>query len=537
MLSMSLLIFAGCFGGGQTGELEDPVAGFAELIEAHRMAWQKAILEILPQIESYQKSETRFAINGKAEVDQAGGAIDFDFVADGKSDMTDPTDPKMEANLALDAALEGDAFNGSASAAVTLKVVNASVFLSLESLDVDFPNIPTSEILAPIKPLLGKWYGDSFDTINDQVEQEALVEEMLVGRLQGPSEMRERIGTIIADTELFTMNEYLGVEEGIQKFDVTVNNAELIDAGNQIIDLFTVSEAEKERMKAELQNDLANITISGTLGILATEPKYFTFDGIVVDAGDPTGNADIAISFMQKQKTFAINQASSGWHTKLEIASTGNTHDFTILGGETAEETIVIVQGSKSPSAFTFSLTDPETNTERVAIALTKDRDGWSGTITSTDQPENVIEVSGLTFDEKSFATTLIVKNNDEVLATISVSYEVDEASSVLVTPPESFDPFADLIGNFLPMMMMGAPGIGAPPGALPVATSTPGQPADFPLDEPALEDEVDAPGGTERAPLPPTLPEGVTIEGLPEGMTEADIQTLMEANGIELPQ
>lgn len=534
-LIICLGLFAGCGGNDdQNGQLENPTAAFAELTAEHRQAWQETILELLPQMRSFEKSNTRLAVNGNAQVDDAGNRLTFDFIADGKSDLSDPADPKVEANLSLSGTLNGGEMPGNANAALVMKVVNSSIFLSLKSLEVDFPSVPTSEILAPIKPLIGKWYGDSFDTISDQTGQSMNIQDVLVGRLRGPGEVREQIAEIIGNTEVFILDEYLGAEAGMQRFAVTVDNAALISAGNQIIDLLTTSDAEKTRMKTELEQTLSEVTISGTLALDGDEPKYFAFDGTVVNTTDAEQNADILISFMPESKTFAVESATNGESGRLEIKSEGDSHVFTLVDSNDAGEEVTVMTGTKSESALSVVLYNPETSEQQISIDLTETGGSWSGTITNADQPENVIEVEGLAFDEQSFEATFIVKNGDEVLATINISYEVEEIDSVIVTPPESYDPFANLIGNFLPLMMMGAPGISAPAVELPTATSVPGQPAELPLDDDtgAIDTET---GTTIEGEF--QLPEGVTIEGLPEGMTEADIQAMLEASGASLPQ
>ncbi len=530
-MMVTLLVLAGCSGDKNTDQLENPSVAFAKLTAEHREAWQETILDLLPEMKSYAKSQTRFTVNGDAMINETDGKLTFDFIADGKSDTSDQNDPKMEAGLTLSGMLTGGVFAGSANAALDLKVVNSSVFLSLKSLEVDFPSVPTSEILAPIKPIIGKWYGDSFDTISEQTGQNMNVQDILMGRLQGPGEVREKIAEIIGSTELFTMNEYLGAEAGLQKFSVTVNNAAIISAGEQIIDILTTAETEKVRMKADLNESIATLTISGTLGLLQDEPKYFTFDGTVVDTASAENNADVVISFMEDTKSFAVEPATGDQSMKLTIMSSDDSHDFTVYEGKKSAEPVVVIKGNKSPSSLTLSLFDPETQAEKVTVALTESGGTWSGTITNADQPDTIIEINELTFDESSLKGTVIVKNKTETLATVNVSYEVSEATSVIVSPPETYDPFANLIGNFLPLMMMGAPGIGAPEGGVPTESTLPGQTPTASDDSETIENTIeDSAAVSTSAPV-------ISPEDLPAGITEAEIKAMIEASGGSLPQ
>lgn len=522
MLVFSVALLSACSFGKDSEKLKDPQASFDDLTAKNRQAWQETILDMLPNMKSFDLAQTKFTVFGNAKTDETGGAINFNVTADSQVDASNAEDPKMDATVNVKGNIDSGAYKGTASASLNLMIANSHVFANLKALEVNFPNVPTSEILAPVKQIIGKWYGDSFDTIAAQTGQNLKIKEAFSGNIKGPGVLRQEIATIIAGTDVFTMTEYLGPENGFQKFNVTVDNEKLRTSAEQIIDLMITAEAEKTAAKNDLQAKIANTDITGVLGLQQDDPKYFTFEGDVKNTQAPEKNSKVSISFLKDKKTFAIADAAAKTHSTLQITSTGDSSVFSIIGGKTAEENITILEGSKSATSFTATITNPDDNQKKATIALTKAAEVWSGTVTTQDKPDTVIQIENMTFDQTTFKATFIVKTKETAVANINLAYEIKEIQSLTLTPPASYEPFGNLLQNFLPLMMMGAPGLGGAqtgglegsprPSDLPLGTedavilSTPDAPANT-ADIPQIEpDETDL-----GLPEPPAVPAGMT--------------------------
>lgn len=472
-MALVLVVFAGCKAKDEQVVLENPQQTFTELTARHRDAWKDTILGLLPEMEAYEKSKSSFSLKGNAAMADES-TIDFAFDANGEADMTNAEDPLMKTALSAEADLKGGAFEGNAKASLEMIVANASIFLSLKELAVDFPDFPTSEILDPIRQHVGKWYGDTFVSLNEQTGMD--IQKTYLNRLNNPAEVREKIGAIITDTELFTMKSYVGEENGMYRFDVELNKPELRSALEAVMNMSAVTEAQKQQALADFDADMANLTVTGVLGLDQNDPKYFSFDGTITDATDAAKSGTIKMAILKEKKT--VDLAQNGETTTLTIDHTEAGDAFSVTQGKADKAPVETAKGTIGETTITLAANDVETAKPVFELALNKTGDTWAGTakMLEEDKVVQVVEIGDLAFTKDSLNAKLVIKNEEEKeVMNMTIAYQTEAAETVSIVSPESYDQFSVLLQNFLPLMMMGAPGLTAPGMTAPM----PGLPAD----------------------------------------------------------
>lgn len=493
-------LLSGCFGGDKDTQgpaegkvVDNPQVLFDDLTAQNKAAWAKEIDDFFPDVKAYEKTKTNFDADIKLQIEELQGDLEMNIEAENETDMSSPEDPQMKSSFDIEGKLTGEAYSGEGKASFEMLITNAMVFARLKNISAEIPNIPTSEILAPVKPLLEKWYGDSFNTINEAIGDEFSVQDMFIQNAAGVEKIRAEIIDMFSGYKAFTMKEGLSTENGMYRFAVELDKEATKEQLIRIAKLQQMSETAMEEYKTDITEDLANIDMEGTLSFSVENPKYFAFEGVLTDSSDIENNANIALSIMEKEKNITITSPENQEHFSFTIESTDNdVHTFSFGGGETAEENITLLSGSISEESFnvdilnsaTSSVFDSDEN-ETNKIRMKKDGDEWKGTITITEAEGGmVINISKLVFDETSVALVGTATFDEKEVGSFVINYSHEEAGSVEVEIPESYSPFGDLLENFVPAMGMGSPAF-VEEGSLPPGAEMP------PLPEEMTEEEL----------------------------------------------
>ncbi len=485
LLALPLLIFAGCSLFPNTPPKEDatpsdPIAAYNMLSEKNRNAWKDVILDMIPEIDQYEISETDFTLKGTGRIEDIDGDINVSLTAENASDTTNPDNVKMKSKITLGGNLASAMMTGEVKGILEMVVSDASIFASLKELSVDVPNIPTSEIMNQIDPLIGKWYGDTFETLNENIGEGIDLQKIFAKKAVGPAEMRKKIGEIAATTNIFNMKKRLDDQDGFIRFEVELNKQELQKAILELAELSNPPENEYEKMKTDIEEGLKNVEVNGTLAFLSSEPKYFTFTGTVINSENADDNGTLSFSVLENKKVLSFSESGEKTgHATFEVLSEGDTDSFRVYGGETAQEEETVLTGKKSDSLFEAVISDPNMKKEIAKITLNKEGKSWAGKITNTDVPDMVINIDRLEFDNTSINIEIKVKKADTEIGSGSIEYVIHKAKSVDISAPESHEAFGVLMDTFLPMMSLGAPGLNSP-GTPPPGAGFPPAPDDM---------------------------------------------------------
>ncbi len=466
-MTLTLVAFAGCNlseeggNGGPAPDPENPQAMFDELYPQHLEAWADTITEQFPEFESYDVSETELTVDGTANLIDISSTGMFTLAINGRTDRSEPENPVAQAEMEFNGEMEGEQ-EGTVRARVEMRMVNQMIYASLRTLDVEIPQVPVSQFMVNIEPLIGNWFGDNLARMREFPGAEGNIDNILEGQWLNAQELKTGMRDIIADATIFEMEEGLPSDGDFYVFRVSVNKDELIRTAVAFSELAQASESQVDQYEADLREDLERVEIGGILSIHGDEPKYFKFDGELVNSEATDQNAKIMATVLENEKSIEIMPENAD-HTKMTVTSTGNTHQFSLMVGENEDENITIVDGEKSDSEITMNMYAGIEEGEEPQAVLQLEKSGaqWTGTITSSQNPDVVIFIESLSFNESSFDMSALVKDGEEELVTLNVSYDMQEASNVEVEAPEEYEPFGELMTTFMGGMMMGVPGGG----------------------------------------------------------------------------
>jgi hypothetical protein len=476
--ALSLALFSGCFGQPTDQEApptESPQQAFDRLSQENRAAISKEILDQIPMANQYDMSESTFAINASAFIPEEGVDLNAEINITSQVDNTNPESPESSTEIQLSGKAMGEVFSGEANALLEVVIAQAKIYARIREITVDIPNIPISQIMDPIEPIIGQWYGDSFDTINESLGEGMNLQDILAQGAKGPAQTREDLGEIIKNANIFDMQDRLEDENGFAKFAIRLNKESFKKTILDIISLSNPSEEYLEQVKQDMDKDFENFEMTGTVRYLIENPKFFTLAARVQETND----AEIIISYLESEKIFSMKELNESGetegHATLTITHNGETNTFDITGGENSEEKETLIKGTQSENSFSATLYDVDQNKEFASLSLEKQGNIWSGEITNTENPKMIIKIDSLSYNMESFSLKITVVENNENIGNGSVNFTIREIGKVNITPPGDFEPFAKLMETFLPIMMMGAsgaqPDMAPPMGELPPMT------------------------------------------------------------------
>lgn len=469
-----IVLFSAC-GGKKEDKIampENPQQAYTDLMQQNSDIWSETLKDLFPAIESPKKSETNLSAHFHANIAELAGELDVSIEAKAKTDATQPENPRMTSALDLAGKMTG-AFAGEAKANLEMIVADAMVYARLKDLKLSIPQFATSEIMAPITPLLGKWYGDSFNTINEGMGKDFDLQKMFVRSSEGTEKIRDEILDILTSHNELTFVEMQGVENGKYVFSVKVDNKIVKEKMIRLAEVGgNMSDAEKEQMRADVDEQFKNTNITGTLRISPENPKYFSFEGKNTNTET---NEEVSLVANIEENTKKITVLSfGGEYITLSIQQEGNKNIFSVSGGKSTAEEKTLLTGSMTDNSFDMKIFD-ETGEVTGNISLTKSGENWSGRLVLTDKTkgEVTINIEKLTFNTTSFELLFAVTQAENELGKGEISYALSEIDSVDIKAPAEHEPFGSLMEQFIPTMSIGSPTF-VEPGTVPQITEEP---------------------------------------------------------------
>ncbi len=443
----TIVLFSGCL--GQTAVPTDgtlppnPTATFDDLTQKSRDAWANEVASMLPDFISFKKYASDFSLKGEAQIPEMGGSASFALTATGENDMTDPSNIVGKSDISLSGDISG-MFTGSMKLDLSFILANKSVFLSIKELILDFPMIPSSQVVEPLKASFGKWYGDTFEKIDELTGGQMNIAESIVSA-KTPAQMSDELIRIIQTRKIWKMVSAEAVTGGQYVFEVELDKAELKGAILDFLALGNIPQEEKTTIEADLDKDLAVLEVKGKLFLSAQDPKDFRFNGVVVSTKEgESSSTNIVVVMNENEKSFSGKTTETGEHASFSIKSEGGVENFEVIGGKTAEENQTLVRGSKSENEMKATFFDPELGTEVATIILAQKDKKWSGTIQMKDQPV-VVQIADLEIGGTKIAGKVTVKNGETELGKAEMSYSITEKSGISVSAPAEFESFDQL--------------------------------------------------------------------------------------------
>jgi len=463
----AIALLSGCFGKPEIpadgATPENPAAKFDELTQKSRDAWADDLFADVPVFD-FQKYRSDFALTGAVDAPNVGGKVNFELSVTGESDLSDLKNPKSSGKINLSTKVDG-IFSGDGKIVAKFIVADKSLFASIEEIALNFPQIPASQIIAPLKPHFGKWYGDTLENIDAKTNGTTNFAG-LFQNYKTPKMAISDLKKIIKTRKLFQMKSAKPVKNGFYIFEVELDEKEFLAAFDDILKLSNVPESDRKKAETQLENGLKTVSISGTLSISAENPKYFRFEGKSVNTKKTDKKpTDILLVVTKDERTLSLKNPEKD-HFTITDKIKDDENVFEISGGDTPEKNETILRGKKSKTHFEFAFLEPKTEREVFSAALDKKDDNWTGTGKFADFPI-VVEIQKLKFENFShFETEISVKENDLEKAHFSITGKVTEDKSISISAPSEFGKFEELVPAFEAVLR--APTAGPPAGTPP---------------------------------------------------------------------
>jgi len=461
LLALIPFVTACTFGGSDTPQAtegkapKNPEKTFQELTTKHNNAWADTVSDLLPEMADYTQTESAFALNAEATIPETGGTLNLTITAESASDFSRENDPLAQSTIAIKGSLDGD-FAGAVETTLQVQVVNDGLYLSLADLDVSIPNVPASELNLITQGFVGQWFGDSFETIKQLSGGQLDIKQAIMSRAKGVAAAQADILNLIRNAKLFSYKASLPSENGFFLFEVELSKESLRDTVLSLLTLSNAPQSEIDRLSTEMDAELEKATLTGTLGILAADPKYFTFSGAVTNTDFPDDSLMIDASFLEGEKTLKIFSVQKETGAELTITSSeaGDAFTFSLLN---KQEKKVFFQGTRGEAKISLEVFDPEAGIQLGKMELVKEGEVWGGMITTDQSPDILVEISNLRIDKENATITLVAKNGETLLGKADITSEVHEGKALVLTAPEGAQSFQSL----LPLILGASGGFG----------------------------------------------------------------------------
>jgi hypothetical protein len=305
---------------------------FATVTTAHRNA---LIAKMSPESVTSQNNEV--AISGDIKTQMNTGSFQAAFSSNSRVAGLD-SDTTMTLSGSANAPEVGGVANMNMSMNMLSK--SGSGYLRINALDIITANPGVSEMIGGfVRDLKGRWLlldGEAA-TLNQSTNQELL------------RELQKKL----SERNLLTMTRDLGIENGMYRYEITIDKKELLELTKTITQVSTgtgMTTAELERA----QKSIDASSFSGTLSVNQSDKEYgaMTLNYSLVETGGSTGRY-VANSEKSEETTAQI--------APPEIGSM--SYDFNAdgvkLGLKNAEQSIVLdLKKSLTKYAGTLSLTE-----------------------------------------------------------------------------------------------------------------------------------------------------------------------------------
>lgn len=403
---------------------------FAEAYGQNRQAMQKAFEEAFAKLEYYEKMTGTASLEGKIDI-PAVTTGSFNLTMDSKVDYSNQDNPKTEINAKVtgEAALpDGTQFDGHASFDF---IVDNGIFINLDEITLNTPDVPSSEFDALFAPFLGNWYGETYDSLAEITGQDINLSSIFMT----PEKIKEELLATI-DTKLFAYQEGLPAKDGFQMFKVKVDLDALEEA---MINLMSMQSNPQQEMMisqfkelfyfketfAETKKTFNNI--EGELGF-AENPKYFKFDGV---ASAEDGSVNISFAYLENESYLVLSPSEAQGSEAFVLNCKKDGDIITTEIYLDKEKSNKVFEAKKTDTSFVA--TAYFMGAEQGNINLAKEGETWKGTINAAG---NTVNIDALSYGKNSFELAISMAD----VFSISMKSSGQEDKSVSITAPETYE-------------------------------------------------------------------------------------------------
>ncbi len=312
------------------------------------------------------------------------GKVDMNFNAKQKYDFTNLQNILLESVLDLrtdisaPASLFGvetakkskkvETANASADLFATIRSAGKKIALNISKADISYPTLPTPFSLP--KDLQSKWYGATFDEINEQFRKSAkegdtipTIDEILKKGLEGNNVNREEIKKLIERSHLWKGLEVLPGQDGNVRVRVE-SDKEALKGTVAAIEEYARKASGSTWKQLERDNRFQNFAkfkdaidkdFGSVRGVLAADKTTYVFRGFEGEVLSLTGAklGDVKIEF--KADGDALIELKNADADSPIVVYKEVGADFSLTAGNQE-----IFRGTATSTRFTFTFTDPE---------------------------------------------------------------------------------------------------------------------------------------------------------------------------------
>ena len=489
-LMAGTLIFSGCSFGGEekketpaapqvTLEADDakekaeqsPEELFFTLAQANLDYSVDLAKKNIPSKEVFEKGEKKLSLSGNIDLKGTpaqAGKLNFDISTVSKGDFSDTENGKFVQTFDISGDLSEAAVAGSVKGKAELRVVDNALFASLQNLEVKSPFIPQAQVDAIAGPLVGKWFGNTFEELKAlQTGENTLDLQKFIAGVPAGVLMWEMIEDKQANLKDYV--KFISLKEekdGIFYFEVEYKTEKSADLLAQTLSSFGLPKKAQEEVAKSINE------MKGEKMILGYNPSDSSFITTSSPSIDPKTQKKIEgknNTFLFSKDEFAL-EIYTGKEEVVRVHAKDGA--FTIGGDSKEKKDITLVSGTYSANSFTFVATNPNNTTaekQSITGTFTKTGNTWSGKITNTMNPAIVVKISNASYSKEKVTLSLAVVMGENTYGPVDFTATIGSIDSVSVEKPADVQPFKNIQALLVPQQA---------PASTPVVPEVPVVPA-----------------------------------------------------------
>jgi hypothetical protein len=458
-LLSGMLLFSGCslFGNDPEEQAkENPEELFFDLYAQYGENSMEWVEENLPSQELLSKNKTEISLSGNLDLSFdpqfGGGNVMVELKSVGKKDATNPEKFAAVQKLSLSGELKDTPVQGNANGEVELRIVDKGIYASLQSLEINSAALPEAQ-MEPFKALIdsykGKWYGNTFEELNQLTGGQLDIEKLLTGKglmvymlevmkdeVQNPREYYEFV-SLKTDVQ--------NKEEGVYYFEVKMKPEKAVEVGTRAAASFGLPSELMTQMEEDMKKAYETPIVIG----LHPEDKsyvFMTFPSQNLETGEFIEGVESFISYSE-EKIFAKIFVAEKDYLQLD-AKDGKF----VFSGEMGGEAKDLITGTYSDKAFAFEFVSPDAEQDKISGTFAENDDKWSGEITNTMDESIVVKIADAFWKKESLGVNVSVQQGEKTLGDVTFAANISAIDGVNTQAPESPAAFQELA-----MMIMGA--------------------------------------------------------------------------------
>lgn len=351
--------------------------------------------------------------------------INFTIKSNSQSDYTEKTNPSVKSDLKIDASIVDENINGNVKADLRFLVQNNKIYSSLEEVDANFENIPSSEILLPFVNHKRKWYGSSFSDLELLAGGKIRIKNIISKNFPDDLFIVEKLITLL-ENPVFIENDK--TEENI--YEVKIDNEFLINLLNSFENYISFNIEEDFDNEAIIKiNSENNILINGR--IFKESKDIYFFEISLEDY-----NKNIKIINSEKDTDFINISLKNEENFELIIIKNNDDKETTLLK-------LILL-----PEEISIDILEKNSDSTTSLRASKNKDDSWNGNIKSSSKPLHEIIMENLISDKNGISLNIKSVYNKQMLISANIDYKVKEIPEVKIEIPEH-TPFNELWKQF----------------------------------------------------------------------------------------